>query len=426
MNPADPLRDFEAGLRNGNRSDALDLLFRLAETGDEVTTQRLRNFAREVETQLADPIPPKWLDHEVALHVEVLGNILRAAREDGVEAEAARPFAQSLDQFIADKLDAPEPLLGTEDDCILPAQGLALLIAKGGKGKTTLSIELALHLASGMDYLGLEVGRPLTVLFIENEGPREPFRRKLERKRKAWPHEIAGAIFVHDENWGHARLDFERFVERLNTFCDEHEVDVVFGDPLDSLGMAGEGSPSETRAMVDRFKRAGLFSERAWILPHHARKDSVDDAVDEASGAWAGRPDAMLALEKRGSGQARLSFPKVRWQGRERSPYLLDFDSETETFTFVKEEEGEERDYVAEIEEWLSPNPDMTAQEIADAIKASKEKVKPELMAHPDRFESRTGAAAKLVGRHPNATVWRLASGEKPDPPDALFQGVSS
>jgi hypothetical protein len=51
-------------------------------------------------------------------------------------------------------------------------------------------------LASGIDYLGLEIPRPLNVLFIENEGPREPFRRKLERKRATWAHGIAGAIYV--------------------------------------------------------------------------------------------------------------------------------------------------------------------------------------------------------------------------------------
>lgn len=124
---------------------------------------------------------------------------------------------------------------------------------------------------------------------------------------------------MHDQNWGHARLDLPEFVSRLNAFCEERAVDLVIGDPLDSLGMDGEGSPSETRAMVDRFKDAGLFSERAWWLPHHGRKESVQDAVDEASGAWGGRPDAMLALEKRKDNQARLCFSKVRWQARERN-----------------------------------------------------------------------------------------------------------
>jgi AAA domain len=343
-----------------------------------------------------------------------------------VAEEIERPFALPLTDFIADKGDAPEPLLGYADDCILPALGLGLLIAKGGKGKTTFTLDLVLHLAAGEEYLGLEVGRALNILLIENEGPQEPFRRKLERKFEAWPHELKGLVAVYAQNWGHARLDLSEFVERLNAYCQEHEVDLVIGDPLDSLGMDGEGSPSETRAMVDRFKSAGLFTERAWLLPHHSRKESVDDAVDEASGAWGGRPDAMLALEKRSDNQARLSFSKVRWQARERRPYLLDFDPETESFTFVKEEEGEERDYVVEIEEYLDQQPNQTVPDIMAAISASKEKVREALEDHPDRFRRRTGDDAKALGRHPNAVVWCLDSPQNPDSPDTVFQGELS
>jgi hypothetical protein len=340
--------------------------------------------------------------------------------------EPERPFALELREFVADKQEAREPLLGTEDDCILPAHGLGMLIAKGGKGKTTFGVDFVLHAASGIDYLGLTISRPLNVLFIENEGPREPFRRKLERRLEHWGHDIRGGVYVYDQDWGHARLDLEGFVERLNAFCEERDIDLVVGDPLDSLGMDGEGSPSETRAMVDRFKAAGLFSSRAWFLPHHSRKESVDDAVDEASGAWGGRADTMLALEKRKDNQARLSFSKVRWQGRDRKPYLLDFDPEMESFTFVKEEEGEERDYTVEVEEFLAREPPRTVGEIAEGIGAGKEKVKAALGRHPDRFDSLTGERAKALGRHANATLWRLASASGPDNPDTLFQGVPS
>ena len=354
-----------------------------------------------------------------------------AAVKEAIDGEGPRvgaPFAQALGEFIADKREAPEPLVGTTDDCIIPALGFVLLIAKGGKGKTTFCIEFALYGAGGVDYLGLEIPRPLNVLFIENEGPREPFRRKLERKLAAWPHELEGEVHIYDQNWGHARLDVPEFVTGLNEFCAGHEIDLVIGDPLDSLGMDGEGSPSETRAMVDRFKQAGLFTERAWLVPHHSRKELVRDAVDEAAGAWGGRPDAMLALEKRRENQARLSFAKIRWQGRERGPYLLDFDPETESFSFVKEEEGEERDYAVEIEELLAEDPDQTpktAKEIKKAIGASEDKVKETLEGHPDRFQRLTQDEAKAAGRHPNAVLWRLPPPQKADEADTVFQGVS-
>jgi hypothetical protein len=334
-----------------------------------------------------------------------------ARRNGDTPTKPDDPFALPLDEFVADKQKAPEPLLGTQDDNILPAGALGLVIARGGKGKTTFVVDLVLHLASGQDYLGLTVGRPLNILLIENEGPREPFRRKLERKLASFPHELKGEIAIHTENWGQARLP--DLVDRLNTFCDDHKVDLVVGDPLDSFGMDGEGSPSETREMVDHFKSAGLFTKRAWLLPHHSRKESVTDAVDEASGAWGGRPDMMLGLEKKSGNQARLSFSKIRWQARERQPYLLDFDPETESFTFVKEEEGEERDYAVEIEELLVEQPHQTVKEIAPLISASQGKVKETLEAHADRFEMLTGDSAKAVGRHSNSRVWGVTSPQK-------------
>jgi hypothetical protein len=133
----------------------------------------------------------------------------------------------------------------------------------------------------------------------------------------------------------------------------------------------------------------------------------------------------MLALEKRSDNHARLSFAKVRWQGRERHPYLLVFDSETETFTFVKEEEAEERDYFVDVEAFLAGKPPKTSREIATAIQASWERVEETLEAHPDRFDRLTGEAAKAAGRKVNAVLWVLASPEKPAEPAGFSQGVS-
>lgn len=332
---------------------------------------------------------------------------------DGPERGTRVPlFARSLDDFIAAKHDAPRALLGDEDDVLLPAHGLMLLVAKGGKGKTTLVVDQVFHLASGIDWLGFDVARPLRVLIVENEGPREPFRVKLERKRAAWPHPITGAIFVHDQDWGQAKLNAPEFVEGLNRFVVEKQIDLIVGDPLDTLGMEGVGSPEDTRNMVELLKRAGLFSTVAWEVLHHSRKEGVTDAVDEAAGAWGGKPDSMVALEKLPGNRARLSFPKVRWSRRgERGSYLLAFDPEAESFELVREESTEERDLTAEIEALLTEKPYLTAKEIAardSGIGANVDRVRRQLVDDPSRFKSRTGNDAKVVGRHPSATVWEV------------------
>jgi AAA domain len=322
------------------------------------------------------------------------------------------PFSMPAADFAADAVDTPPALVGTDRDCLLPALGLALVVARGGYGKTTLIVDFALHAASGVDWLTLPIERPVRLLFIENEGPRELFRRKLARRLDGWPHQLADRLHIFTGNWAAARLDDKALVARLNAACDELGIELVIGDPLDSLGMQGEGSPSETRRMVDQLKAAGLGRTRAWLLPHHPRKANDVDAVDAASGAWGGRPDLMLKLERLGGNRARLSFPKARWASRQRDGYILSFDPAAEAFALVCEG-AEERDLAAEVEVFLERKPLRTVKEIAAPSEASepgigaREEAVREVL-EGGRFDSLTGDAARAAGRHPTAVLWKV------------------
>jgi hypothetical protein len=337
--------------------------------------------------------------------------------DDAPEAhDADQPFALPLDEFIAAESDLPPALVGADDEIILPAVGLLLLVGRGGRGKTTLTVDAILHMASGIDWLGFHVGRALRILMIENEGPRELFRQKLERKRDHWTHPIAGAIFVHTESWGAFTLSDPQAIERLRAFIDNNQIDLVIADPLDTLGVAGVGSPDEVRQFVALMVEAGLNRTVAFWLLHHPHKERTDDELDEAAGAWGGKPDTMLRIDVQTGDRARLSFPKVRWSRRSRRPALiLAFDPATESYTVAAEESEEERDYLAEVEALLADGIWRTSREIAapkDAenpgIGANADTVKAVLEENPDRFESRTGEDAVALGRRSTATVWQL------------------
>jgi putative DNA primase/helicase len=329
-------------------------------------------------------------------------------------AESVPAFALPLEEFIAAKSTTPAALIGDEGENLLPAFGLAILFAKGGKGKTTMIVDAVLHFASGITWLGFEVGRPLNVLFIENEGPREPFRAKFELKRKLWSHDLTGSIFVQTFDWGAFTLADEEYAGRLRSFVEENQIDLVIGDPLDSLGVDGVGSPEDTRKFMALMSRAGLNQTVAFLLLHHPRKEDARDELDEVSGAWGGKPDTMLRLEKLDGDRARLSFPKIRWSRRgTRRAYILAFDPDTENFSIAHEEEDEERDYAAEVAKLLGDSAPLTPKEIAapkkdGGIGANVDTIKKVLEERPDVFESRTGDAAKELGRSPQATLWQL------------------
>ena len=342
--------------------------------------------------------------------------LVRAARSDD-----ERPFALPIGEFVALERSDVEALLSDDDGRPLIARNsLTMLGARGGQGKTTLFVELALHLAAGVDYLGFTIPHPASVLLIENEGPEQMFAEKLAAKLAGFPHEIKGRLDVCVFDWGGFTLADGRMLARLREEIATNGYDLVFGDPLDSLGIEGVGSPEDTRKFLELMKQTGLNRNVAWWLNTHPRKEETKEALDEIAGAWGGKPDTVLLLKMLDDDRSQLRFPKIRWAKRGRRPsVLLAFDAETETFTFLGEESEDERDYLAEIVELLAGGAWMTVGEIAakkDAggIGAGKEIVKKLLEGNPDRFSSRTGEAAKEIGRHPSSTVWKV---ERPPVP---------
>jgi hypothetical protein len=260
----------------------------------------------------------------------------------------------------------------------------------------------------------------VSILIIENEGPEELFAEKLEARLATFPHELKARLDVCTVDWGGFSLASDPLREVLTREIAEKQYDLVFGDPLDSLGIAGVGSPEDTRVFLDLMKKTGLNKTVAWWLNTHPRKEKTKEALDEISGAWGGKPDSVFLLRMLADDRTQIRQAKLRWAKRGKGPTLLmAFDPDTEAFTYIGEESEEKRDYLAEIKTLLADGTWRIVKEIA----ASKDKggaginadtVKAVLAEHPDVFESRTGEAAKDLGRKPDATLWGL----KPQPAD--------
>ena len=67
--------------------------------------------------------------------------------------------------------------------------------------------------------------------------------------------------------------------------------------------------------MVDRLEAGGpVHRARLALAPPFAQGVGGTTRSTRRRAPGAGRPDAMLTLEKKSETQARLSFAKVRWQ----------------------------------------------------------------------------------------------------------------
>jgi hypothetical protein len=322
-------------------------------------------------------------------------------------------------EFLAQEEEPPVALLGDSGAVVVPESGFVILGGRGGRGKTTLTNDMGLHLASGVDWLGFRVPRPLRVLLIENEGPKAAFREKLRNRRDHWEHELRGALFIRELNWGTFALDDDADRKDLRAFAEEQDIDLVIGDPLGSLGMRGAGGPDDVRAFFKLLIDTGLHEDLAWWLLHHPRKvNEYGDPLDELSGDWGGKPDTVLLIDRLGEGRSRLRFPKVRWARSELLTLILALESESEAFTVVGEERADDRDLLAEIADLLTDGRWRTVREIAgtEGIGAREGAVGELLEQHPDRFVSRTGEDAKALGRSPRACLWQLAENDERDP----------
>ena len=125
---------------------------------------------------------------------------------------------------------------------MIPEGGDVMFYGDGGAGKTTLSIDLACHLAAGEDWLEIPVSRPVRVLIVENEGPRALLRKKLRRKAKAWKGApLEGRISVFERPWGQFTFATEQWRAELAQIVKVREIDVLIAGPLTRIGMDAAG-----------------------------------------------------------------------------------------------------------------------------------------------------------------------------------------
>jgi putative DNA primase/helicase len=212
--------------------------------------------------------------------------------------------------FAAVEEASAEPLLGDDENTVLAAGGSAVYFGDGGAGKTTLGLDRAFHYCAGREWLGLQVPRSLRVLWIEDEGPRGKFRKKVRAKFASWDGEpLEGRLHVLSEPWARFTFANGQMRAELVALVRDLEIDVVIAGPVARLGAEGGGTPKEIQAFVDLLElvRADLDRPLAYELIHHENK------AGGISGAWEGATDTLVHVQARGNGHTAIKWDKARW-----------------------------------------------------------------------------------------------------------------
>jgi hypothetical protein len=308
----------------------------------------------------------------------------------------------SLEEFVAVEEPGAQPLIGTNDDNLVPEGGDVMVYGDGGAGKTTLTVDLAFHLATGNEWLRYKVPRPVKVLLIENEGPRPLFRVKLRDKTKAWRGTATnGNLHVLERPWASFTFDNQAWRDKLVEIVRVREIDAIIAGPLVRLGMDAAGTLQEVVKFMRLVKQVRERTGRPLtvFLVHHENKGG------QVSGAWEGAGDTLVHVSAAGNGHTIVYIQKARWASASHHRTLkLEW---TGGQGFAREDD---RDTLAEIKQLLTDLKPRTSREIATELGVGRETVEKTISENPSEFVGPiTGDEAKRLGRNANAKLWGLA-----------------
>ena len=323
-----------------------------------------------------------------------------AAASNGqlAEADPLVVVVDTVEAFVAVEEPGAEPLVGDASNVLIHEGGDTMVYGDGGAGKTTLMVDAACHLGAGQDWIGLPVPRALRVLLIEVEGPRALFRAKLRRKLDDWAGKpIDGRVRVITSPWRQFTFASAEWRAELARIVDEHQVDLIIAGPLTRIGMDEAGTLQQVRdfmGLVDDV-RESCARRIAVVLIHH------ENRAGSVSGAWEGAGDTLLHVREAGNGHTAVYIQKARWASAYQGTTIKLLWAHGEGY----EVEGE-RDAGAEVRELYAGDCQWrTIDQIREAVGMGADKVRE--VVEGDEYEMRTGEAARALGRHVNAKLYR-------------------
>lgn len=226
---------------------------------------------------------------------------------------AAGHHSLPVEEFAAVEIPIAAPLIGGADTRLMPAASTIVFYGEGGSGKTTLTIDLAFHLAAGVDWLEFPIPQPVRVMLLENEGPIDEYRLKIRRKLASWTGPtLGGRLRIHASPWGRVDLRSDAAINGLAEQLAQHETDVLIAGPVRRLGLEGGGTPAETVAYMQLLDKLRTASGRPIAIGnvHHENKGG------DISGAFEAEFDTVVHVRADGRDRTQIAFRKCRWSSK--------------------------------------------------------------------------------------------------------------
>jgi len=185
----------------------------------------------------------------------------------------ANPHARLKTVSVKDliEMDIPErePLI----EPILPTQGLMMIHAPRGVGKTYFGLNLAYAVASGTEYLTYTVPKARGVLFVDGEMPAATLRERLASIVEPDVEEIPLHLLTPDFNLdtGIPDISTPEGQSVLNHLLTD-DIRLIILDNLSCLCRSGNENEAESWSFVQEWALQQRAAGRSIIFVHHSGK----------------------------------------------------------------------------------------------------------------------------------------------------------
>lgn len=263
------------------------------------------------------------------------------------------------------------------------------MIARAGKGKTTLTMNRIVKWAAGQplfderseDQTPLE--GPMKILMLQNEGIAFFMQEKLDGLSKALGAEgdalVNENLFIWgDGGYSNFKVDKEHDLELLRQGLEETRPDLLTLEPFRGIWRGEENDSTAMEAVLDDLAAMAHEYDIAIMLGHHERKSGVGEdgewmSAARGSGDFEGKVAVMENLRSvKGGEYTELSWSKRRYSTAFLPLMRMQFNHATWALEYVPEDQlGDEMLTVMneDAAAWY------TVEEFTEALGESRSKI---------------------------------------------------
>ncbi len=198
----------------------------------------------------------------------------------------------NLDHFLTLQLPVREHILSPW----LNTQGIALIYAPRGVGKTHVALGIAYAVASGGEFLRWQAPKPRGVLYLDGEMPANMLQERLAAIVAASPKKIAAPfhILTPDLQPTMSMPDLSTIAGRMAIDPHLENIELIVVDNIATLCRSGRENETESWRPVQDWALRMRASNRAVLFIHHAGKKGTQ----RGASAHEDTIDTILSLSR--------------------------------------------------------------------------------------------------------------------------------